>query len=118
MDFAAVHDSAFGTKRTSRRAQSMSAFGGKADIGACLANLATTVPSLINDVISAVDVQRFTGDQPCGIVREKCCGHANVVNADKDLCGSLCLCFVQQRVKFGNTRSRPGRKWPRRNRMH
>src|SRR5262249_3930860 len=29
----AVHESAFGTKRTSRHAQSMSAFGGKADIG-------------------------------------------------------------------------------------
>src|SRR5262249_54125278 len=31
--FAAVHESAFGTKRTSRHAQPMSAFGGKADIG-------------------------------------------------------------------------------------
>src|SRR5262249_15609286 len=30
--FAAVQESAFGTKRTSRRAQPMSAFGGKADI--------------------------------------------------------------------------------------
>ena len=30
--FAAMHMSAFGTKRTSGRAQSMSAFGAKADI--------------------------------------------------------------------------------------
>ena len=30
--FVAVHESAFGTKRTSRHAQPMSAFGGKADI--------------------------------------------------------------------------------------
>jgi hypothetical protein len=30
--FVAVHESAFGTKRTCRMAQSMSAFGGKADI--------------------------------------------------------------------------------------
>src|SRR5262249_25771634 len=30
--FAAVHESAFGTKRTFQDAQSMSAFGGKADI--------------------------------------------------------------------------------------
>jgi alkylation response protein AidB-like acyl-CoA dehydrogenase len=32
LNFDAVRMSAFGTKRTSRRAQSMSAFGGKADI--------------------------------------------------------------------------------------
>src|SRR6516162_5050546 len=30
--FVAVHESAFGTKRTSRHAQPMSAFGGKADM--------------------------------------------------------------------------------------
>jgi hypothetical protein len=30
--FIALHESAFGTKRTSRYAQPMSAFGGKADI--------------------------------------------------------------------------------------
>ena len=34
--FAALHMSAFGTKRTFQRVQSMSAFGGKADIdGTC-----------------------------------------------------------------------------------
>src|SRR5215469_13587148 len=32
---AAVHESAFGTKRTSRCAQPMSAFGGKEDITKC-----------------------------------------------------------------------------------
>jgi hypothetical protein len=30
--FAAVHESAFGTKRTGKRCRLMSAFGGKADI--------------------------------------------------------------------------------------
>jgi hypothetical protein len=35
--------SAFGTKRTSRRARSMSAFGGKADI----ARLEATVPAIL-----------------------------------------------------------------------
>jgi putative ABC transport system substrate-binding protein len=33
LSFAAVHESAFGTKQTSQCAQPMSAFGGKADIG-------------------------------------------------------------------------------------
>ena len=33
LHFAAVHESAFGTKRTSESTQPMSAFGGKADIG-------------------------------------------------------------------------------------
>ena len=37
--FAATHMSAFGTKRTSGRAQSMSAFGGKADIGSILCDV-------------------------------------------------------------------------------
>jgi hypothetical protein len=32
MNFAAVHESAFGTKRTSLVAPHMSAFGGRADI--------------------------------------------------------------------------------------
>ena len=38
LDAAAARMSAFGTKRTSRRAQSMSAFGGKADISGTLCN--------------------------------------------------------------------------------
>ena len=37
--FAAVHESAFGTKRTSQRAQLMSAIGGKADIAQAVVNV-------------------------------------------------------------------------------
>ena len=39
MMFAAVHESAIGTKRTYRVAPHMSAFGGKADMGYCTANV-------------------------------------------------------------------------------
>src|SRR6516165_5469599 len=37
--FAAVHESAFGTKRTFRGSVAMSAFGGKADIGRSCRNV-------------------------------------------------------------------------------
>jgi len=39
MHFVAMHESVSGTKRTSRHAQSMSAFGGKADIARTLRNV-------------------------------------------------------------------------------
>ena len=37
--FAAVHEFAFGTKRTSKRRPAMSAFGGKADIAQTFENV-------------------------------------------------------------------------------
>jgi hypothetical protein len=39
MMFAALHESAFGPKRTSLVAAHMSAFGGKADMAYCNANV-------------------------------------------------------------------------------
>ena len=39
MQFVAVHESAFGTKRTSLVALHMSAFGGKADMTFCAAHV-------------------------------------------------------------------------------
>ena len=41
--FAAVHESAFGTKRTSQKTELMSAFGSKADVRLDVASMETAV---------------------------------------------------------------------------
>jgi hypothetical protein len=54
----AVHESAFGTKRTSRDTQPMSAFGGKADIGA-------TPPSHLKNRCGQGSAQRLKPQRGC-----------------------------------------------------
>jgi hypothetical protein len=48
--FAALHESAYGTKRTSRQAQPMSAFGGKADIAATEWNFNLRLPQKLRQL--------------------------------------------------------------------
>src|SRR6188768_3395372 len=73
---------------------------------------------LVDDVISAVNIERLAGNQLRCIMRKKGCRHANIVDADEALGGGLRLCFLQQRVKLRNSRCGPRRERAGRNGMH
>ena len=60
-----------------------------------------TARALVDNVIATVNIQRFAGDQPRGIMREKCRGGSDVVYADKAARGGLCLCLIEQSVDSG-----------------
>jgi hypothetical protein len=59
MFFAAVHESAFGPKRTSLAAPHMSAFGGKADMAYCGANVRLWPKADIGVSLNAPRLNRY-----------------------------------------------------------
>jgi hypothetical protein len=59
--------------------------------------------ALINDVVAAIDVKSFTGDEPGGVVCKECSGNANVVDANEAAGGSLALRFFKQFVELRNS---------------
>src|SRR5215471_808840 len=69
----------------------------------------------INDMISAVNVKRLSGDESCCIVGQEGRGYTYVVNADKASRRSLCSRLVKQGVKLGNPRGGPRRERARGN---
>ena len=52
-------------------------------------------PTLINDVIAAVDVKCLAGDQPSRIVSEERGGNAHVIDADEAPCRRFRLRLFQ-----------------------
>lgn len=52
--------------------------------------------ALVDDVISAVNIQCFTGDKPCGIVSKERGGRADIVDRDEATRWRLGLCLLQQ----------------------
>src|ERR1044072_7353604 len=68
----------------------------------------------VDVVIAAIDVESFSGNQPRGVVGQKCCRHADVVDADQAACRRLGLRFIEELIEFGNSgrgacRERSGR---------
>src|ERR1043165_2943436 len=72
----------------------------------------------IDDVITAVDIERLAGDQFCGIVRKKRGRGTDVVDADQAARRRFGFRLVEQRVEFRNSRRRACRERPGRDRMH
>src|SRR5437899_9492508 len=60
--------------------------------------------TLVDDVVAAVDVQRFAGNEPSGVVRKERRGNANVVDADKAAGRGLFLRLVEQLIELGDSR--------------
>src|SRR5262249_39675160 len=84
--------------------------GSPRSTNACRKNL-----ELVYDVIPAIDIKGFAGDKLCRIVREEGGRGADVVDADEAASGSLCLRFVKQLVKFGDSGGGASRKRSGRN---
>jgi hypothetical protein len=59
--------------------------------------------ALINDVVAAIDVKSFTGDEPGGVVCKECSRNADVVDANEAAGGSLALRFFEQFVELRNS---------------
>jgi hypothetical protein len=63
-------------------------------------DLAASFTELIHNVIAAIDVERFAGDQARSIVGKKSGCDADIINADQASCWSFGLGFVQQGIEF------------------
>src|SRR5262249_62095576 len=59
-------------------------------------------PDLVDDVVSTIDVERFSGDEPSGIVREERCCRTDVIDADETAGRGFALGFFQQLVELRN----------------
>ena len=57
---------------------------------------------LIDDVVAAVDIHRFAGDQPRRIMSEKCGRRPDIVDAHQAAGGGFRLCLFKQCVDLGN----------------
>ena len=62
--------------------------------------LRTSIDASIDNVIATIDVERFTSDEPCGIVGQERSGNTHIVNADKTSGGSLRFCLVEQGIEL------------------
>src|SRR5262249_61290869 len=65
---------------------------------------------LIHDMVAAVDVKRFAGDEAGGVVREEGGGDAHVLDADEAARRRLRLRLVDQRLEFGKAPGGPRRE--------
>src|SRR5438034_11801976 len=70
--------------------------------------------ALIDDMVSAVHVERFSGDEPRGVMGQERGGKADVVDAHQTAGGSLALRLLQKLVEFRNPRSGASSEWSRR----
>jgi hypothetical protein len=70
----------------------------------------STEIALIDDTVAVVDVQRFAGDEPGGVVRQEGGSDAHVVDADQAARRRLGFRLVQQCVEFENARGGPRRE--------
>src|SRR5262249_16416689 len=75
-------------------------------------------PDLVDDVVSTIDVKRFSGDEPSGIVREKCRRRADIIDADETTSRSFALGLFDQLVEFRNAGSSARRERARRDRVN
>jgi hypothetical protein len=70
----------------------------------------STETALIDDTVAAVDVQRFAGDEPGGVVRHEGGSDAHVVDADEAARRRLGFRLGQQCIEFENARGGPRRE--------
>src|SRR5262245_53614248 len=59
---------------------------------------ASSASSLIDDVIAAVDVERFARNEPRSVMRQEGGGETNIVDADQAASRRLAFCLFEQRV--------------------
>src|SRR5947207_14544785 len=69
---------------------------------------------LVDDVIAAVDIECFAGDQPRRVVRKEGGCYANIVNAHETARGSLGFRLVEQLIELRNAGGVPGGERSRR----
>jgi hypothetical protein len=73
------------------------ALRGKPTINASMPSLA-----LVDNVVTAIDIQRVAGNQTRGIMSQECRGDSNIVNGNQASGRRLPAGFVEQLVEFGN----------------
>src|SRR5262245_29512243 len=78
----------------------------------------STETALVDDVVAAVDVKGFPGDETGGVMRQEGGGNADVVDADQAAGGRLGFRLVEQRVELGNPRGGPRGERPGRDGVH
>src|SRR6516225_100761 len=88
--FAAAHESAFGTKRRSRHDQSMSAFGGKADVTRTCPDVRFRPKADIGDSPLNLGRQDQIGSSPSSLMTK--CGGRPLVSKDR-ACLQPCVAF-------------------------
>ena len=71
----------------------------------------------VSDMVAPIDVERFTGNEPRCVVRQKGGCGPYVINADEAARGCFRFRFIEQGVKFGDAGCCSSREWPRRDRM-
>src|SRR5262249_24371844 len=59
-------------------------------------------PFLVDDVVAALDVQSFAGNEPCCVMSKERRRNTNIVDTHKTARRRLRLGLFKQRVKFGN----------------
>src|SRR5262245_28504569 len=74
--------------------------------------------TLIHNMVAAVDVKRFPGDEAGGVVGEEAGGDAHVLDADEAARRRLRFRLVEQRIEFGDAGSRPRRQRSGRDGVH
>ena len=72
---------------------------------------------LIDDVVTAVHVQRFAGDESCGIMCQECSGKAYVIDADETVGRRFGFRLLQQVIEFRDAQGGSSGKRPRRDRV-
>src|SRR5262249_25586487 len=67
--------------------------------------------ALVHDMVAAVDVKGFAGDEAGGVVGEEGGGDAHILDADEAARRRLRFCLIEQCIEFGNSRSGSCGEW-------